>query len=91
MLLEDRRFAKAVVDTLRHQHRPNLRHTISIACVFAVNQIGKTLEMRWGDNRVASELPRIAADRLGGSLDELILPRGGLAPLFEEAKLFPKI
>jgi putative nucleotidyltransferase with HDIG domain len=91
MLVEKWRFSPELVDTIRHQYSPELKDTPMIACVFAANQISKKLEFGFGGNPYVEELTPTIEKRLGGTLDELIVSLGDLAPLFEEAKLFSKI
>ena len=91
MLVEKWRFSPELVDTIRHQHNPERKDTPMIACVFAANQISKKLEFGFGGNPYVEELTPTIEKRLGGTLDELIVSLGDLAPLFEEAKLFSKI
>ena len=90
MLIEKWRFAPLLVETIRHQHGPDVPDTDMIACVFAANQISKKLEFGFGGNPLAEELPPALAQRLGGSLDEVIISLGDLVPVFEEAKAFAK-
>lgn len=91
MLVEKWRFSPELVDTIRHQYSPERKDTPMIACVFAANQISKKLEFGFGGNPYVEELTPTIEKRLGGTLDELIVSLGDLAPLFEEAKLFSKI
>jgi putative nucleotidyltransferase with HDIG domain len=91
MLVEKWRFSPELVDTIRHQYNPERKDTPMIACVFAANQISKKLEFGFGGNPYVEELTPTIEKRLGGTLDELIVSLGDLAPLFEEAKLFSKI
>jgi len=88
MLLEKWRFAPNLVETIRHQYGTDLKDTDMIACVFAANQISKKLEFGFGGNPWVDELPPTIAKRLGGTLDEVIVSLGDLAPTFEEAKIF---
>ena len=90
MLVEKWRFAPLLVQTIRHQHGPDVPDTDMIACVFAANQISKKLEFGFAGNPLVEELPDALAKRLGGTLDEVIASLGDLAPVFEEAKAFAK-
>jgi putative nucleotidyltransferase with HDIG domain len=91
MLVEKWRFPSDLIETIRHQHSPELMDTPMLACVFAANQISKKLEFGFGGNRYVEELPPSIAKRLGGTLDEVIASLGDLTPVFEDAKLFSKI
>ncbi len=90
MLVEKWRFAPVLVQTIRHQHGPELPDTAMVACVFAANQISKKLEFGFAGNPLVEELPAALAQRLGGTLDELIASLGDLTPVFEEAQVFAK-
>ncbi len=88
MLLEKWRFAAPLIETIRHQHGDQLRDTPMIACVFAANQISKKLGYGAAGNPCIEELPPFVAQRLGGTLDEVIASLGDLGPMYEEAKIF---
>ncbi|MHB8951048.1 MAG: HDOD domain-containing protein [Rhodoferax sp.] len=91
MLVEKWRFPAELVETIRCQYGPEVKDTPMIACVFAANQISKRLEFGFAGNLFVEELPPAIAQRLGGTLDELIVSLGDLAPLLEEAKIFSKV
>jgi putative nucleotidyltransferase with HDIG domain len=91
MLVEKWRFPADLVETIRYQYGPELKDTPMIACVFAANQISKKLEFGFAGNPYIEQLPPAIAQRLGGTLDELIVSLGDLAPLLEEAKIFSKV
>lgn len=91
MLVEKWRFPAELVETIRCQYGPEVKDTPMIACVFAANQISKKLEFGFAGNRCVEQLPPAVAQRLGGTLDELIVSLGDLAPLLEEAKIFSKV
>jgi putative nucleotidyltransferase with HDIG domain len=91
MLVEKWRFPADLVETIRYQYGPEIKDTPMIACVFAANQISKKLEFGFAGNRCIEQLPPAIAQRLGGTLDELIVSLGDLAPLLEEAKIFSKV
>ena len=88
MLVEKWRFAAELAETIRHQHGEDLIDTPMIACVFAANQISKKLKFGSGGNPCIDELPPAIAQRLGGTLDEVIASLGDLDAMFEEAKIF---
>lgn len=88
MLVEKWRFAAPLVETIRHQFVDDLRDTGLIACVFAANQISKKLKFGAAGNPLFDELPAPIAQRLGGTLDEVIASLGDLDRMFEEAKVF---
>ncbi len=90
MLVEKWRFAPPLVETIRHQYGADIKDTPMIACVFAANQISKKLRFGFGGNPVVEELPPALAQRLGGSLDEVIASLGDVAKLFEDARAFAK-
>ena len=91
MLVEKWRFPADLVETIRYQYGPEIKDTPMIACVFAANQISKKLEFGFAGNPYIEQLPPAIAQRLGGTLDELIVSLGDLAPLLEEAKIFSKV
>ena len=91
MLVEKWRFPADLVETIRQQYSPEVKDTPMIACVFAANQISKKLAFGYGGNPYVEELTPTIANRLGGSLDEIIVSLGDLEPMFEEAKVFSKI
>lgn len=91
MLVEKWRFPADLVQTIRYQYGPETRDTPMIACVFAANQISKKLAFGFAGNPFIEELPSAIAQRLGGTLDEVIASLGDLAPLLEEARVFAKI
>jgi len=91
MLVEKWRFPADLMETIRYQYGPEIKDTPMIACVFAANQISKKLEFGFAGNRCIEQLPPAIAQRLGGTLDELIVSLGDLAPLLEEAKIFSKV
>ena len=82
------RFAAPLVETIRHQFVDNLLDTEMIACVFTANQISKKLQFGSGGNPCVDELPPTIAQRMGGSLDEVIASMGDLDRMYEEAKVF---
>ncbi len=91
MLVEKWRFPADLVETIRFQYGPEIKDTPMIACVFGANQISKKLKFGFGGNPCIEEFPPMIAQRLGGSLDEVIASLGDLEPLFEEARIFSKI
>ena len=91
MLVEKWRFPADLVETVRYQYSPGLNDTPMMACVFAANQISKKLNFGFGGNPWIEEFTPTITKRLGGTLDEVILSLGDLAPIFEEAKIFSKI
>ncbi len=91
MLVEKWRFPPSLVETIANQHGPAVKDTDMIACVFAANQISKKLQFGFGGNPCVEELTAAMQKRLGGTLDEVTVSLGDLAPLFEEAKIFAKL
>lgn len=91
MLIEKWRFATNLVETIGNQHGASVKNTDMIACVFAANQISKKLAFGFGGNHCVEELPQYLAERLGGTLDEVIVSLGDLDSLFEEAKVFSRL
>lgn len=91
MLIEKWRFATNLVETIGNQHGASVKNTDMIACVFAANQISKKLAFGFGGNHCVEELPQHLAERLGGTLDEVIVSLGDLDSLFEEAKVFSRL
>lgn len=91
MLVEKWRFAPHLIEAIRHQNLVNLKDTDMVACVFGANQISKKLNFGFAGNFRIEEFPHTVAQRLGGSMDEVIASMGDLQPLFEEAKIFAKL
>lgn len=91
MLVEKWRFAPKLVETIRHQHGPELVDSDMIACVFGANQISKHLKYGFAGNHFVEAFPPMVAKRLGGTMEEVIARLGDLNPLFEEAQVFSKI
>ena len=91
MLVEKWRFPSDLIETVRFQYSPGLNDTPMMACVFAANQISKKLGFGFGGNPWVEEFTPAITNRLGGTLDEVIVSQGDLAPMFEEAKIFSKI
>ena len=91
MLVEKWRFAPQLVETIRHQHGPELVDSDMIACVFGANQISKHLKYGFAGNHLVEEFPPIVAKRLNGSMEEVVARLGDLGPLFEEAQVFSRI
>ena len=91
MLVEKWRFPADLIETIRHQHTPELMDTPMIACVFAANQISKKLAFGFGGNACIHELPPSIVQRLGGTLDDVILSLGDLSRVLEDATLFSRM
>lgn len=91
MLVEKWRFAPQLVETVSNQYGPNPKDTGMIACVYAANQISKRMNFGSAGNPYIADLPDSVARRLGGSLEEVILSLGDLAPMFEETKVFSTV
>jgi putative nucleotidyltransferase with HDIG domain len=87
LLAEKWQFPKSLADSIRFHHDGESGASVVSACVFAANQISKTLTMGLDDS-AAEELPPAVAARCGGNLDELIVSLGDLSKVVEEAKLF---
>lgn len=90
MLVEKWRFAAPLVETIRHQHGDQRKDSAMIACVFAANQISKARKFGFAGNPLVEELPPDLAERLGGSLDDVIASLGDVDKLFDEAKIFAR-
>ena len=91
MLVEKWRFSPHLVETIANQFGPTLKDTDMIACVFAANQISKRCKLGFAGNVYVDELPPAMAQRLGGTLDEVLASLGDLTHLIEEAKVFSRI
>ncbi len=91
MLAEKWRFAQNLVDTIRHQHAPGECDTDMMACVFAANQISKQLGYDFGGSLVLEPLPPTVVQRLGGTLEEVVVSLGDMSALVEEAKVFSNL
>ncbi len=91
MLVEKWRFAPQLVEAIRHQHGPDVPDTDMVACLFAANQAAKRLQFGFAGNPLVEELPPALAQRLGGTLDEVIVSLGDLTLVLEEATLFAKL
>ena len=79
------------MDTIRHQHEPGKGDTDMMACFFAANQTSKQLGYDFGGNLVLEPLPPTVAQRLGGTLEEVVASLGDMDPLVEEAKMFSNL
>ncbi|GAB4213004.1 MAG: hypothetical protein Fur007_06340 [Rhodoferax sp.] len=88
MLAEKWRFAAELVQTLRHQHRPEQWDTAMTACVFAANQIAKRLGHDYGAYCQVLPLPDAVAARLGGGLEAVQASLGDTRALLAESTLF---
>ena len=87
LLVERWQFSPSLAKTIRHQFGDDLPDTGMIACVYAANQVCKRVQIGAAGNPHVSELPPAIAQRLGGTLDDVIASLGDLAPLFEESRL----
>jgi len=90
MLVEKWRFAPPLVDAIRHQYGADVKDTPMLACVFGANQISKKLEFGFGGNPWVEELTPPLAQRLGGTLDEVIATLGALSKQYHEAQVFAR-
>jgi len=90
ILAEKWQFSKSLADSIRFHHDGESGDSAMSACVFAANQMSKTLAAGV-DGSTAEELPPAVAARCGGSLDELALSLGDLSRIVEEAELFSQI
>lgn len=91
MLAEKWRFAPNLIETIAHQHEPDLLDTGMVASVFAANQISQQLGFDFGGSPVPAPLPPQIAQRLGGTLEEVMTSLGDLTPLLDEAHRFARI
>ncbi len=91
MLVEKWRFAPDLIETIAHQFDMEIKGTSVFACVFTANQISKQLGFGFGGNPCVHQLPASVAQRMGGSLDDIINVMGDLNAVHEEAKLFANI
>jgi hypothetical protein len=55
--------------------------------VFAANQISKQLELGFAGNTHVEELPDFVQQRLGGSLEDLVLALGNMRSMLEDAHI----
>ncbi len=90
MLVEKWRFSPTLVETIRHQHGPEVRDTDMVACVFGANQISKRQRYGSGGNMHIEPFPPQVARRLGGEMEEVIASLGDLDKVFEEAQVFAR-
>lgn len=91
MLAAKWRFAPSLIETIEHQHEPNLLDTSMIACVYTANQICKRLGVDYGGGLAVPALPSAIASRFGASLVEIEQRLGDLGPLLDEARRFSAI
>lgn len=87
MLVEKWQFPTQLTEAIRYQHGPELRDTSLCACVFAANQISKQLELGFAGNTHVEELPDFVQQRLGGSLEDLVLALGNMRSMLEDAHI----
>lgn len=91
MLAQKWRFADELVQTIAHQHTPELYDTDMMACVFTANQVSKKLGYDFGGSLQVQELVPSVALRLNGKLDDMLQYLGNVDSLLEEARLFSKL
>ena len=91
MLVEKWRFPVNLIATIRYQHDPDLFDTDMMACVYAGNQISKHLGCDFGGSHAQETLFPSVAQRLGGSLNEIVESLGNLTSVLEEATYFSKL
>lgn len=87
MLVEKWQFPHQLIEAVRYQHGPELRDTSLSTCVFAANQISKKLQLGFAGNTYVEEFPDFVQQRLGGSLEDLLLAMGNMKSLFEDAHM----
>ncbi len=90
MLVEKWRFSPALVETIRHQHGPDVQDTDMVACVFGANQISKLRQYGAGGNLFVEPFPPQVARRLGGELEDIVGALGNLDEVVEEARVFAR-
>ncbi len=91
MLVEKWRFAPALIDTIEHQFETEGKKSDLLACVFTANQISKKLHFGDGGNACVHTLPPDIAEKIGGSLEDVMASLGDLGAVFDNAKLFARI
>ncbi len=88
MLAQKWRFSPTMVEAIRNQFDLEPKDTALVACVFGANQISKKLGLGCGGNPFVSDLPAAIAQRLGGTLEQVIASLGDTSTLHREALLF---
>ena len=92
MLVEKWRFPADLVETIRYQYGPEIKDTPhDRLCLCRQPDQQEAANSALPATPASNELPPAIAQRLGGTLDELIVSLGDLAPLLEEAKIFSKV
>ena len=87
MLVEKWQFPNQLIEAIRYQYGPELRDTSLGACVFAANQISKKLELGFAGNTHVEEFPVLVQQRLGGSLEDVLLELGNMKSMFEDTHM----
>lgn len=89
-LLELWRFPHSLVDAMRNQpHVMETSSDLSVA-VYAANFIAEAAGAGFGGAPAAAPFAAIAAERLGGTLDDIRGNLGDLTPVLEEARRFSR-
>ena len=88
ILVERWRFPTSLVETIRFQHQPGLCDSNMMTCVYAGHQISKHFGFAFGGGHTESELSISMAQRLGGTLNDVVASMGDLSPIVEEAAYF---
>ncbi len=91
MLAEKWHFAPDLIETIRYQNKDNLKDTAMSACVFAANQISKSMKFGFAGNHCIEDFPLSVQKRLGGTMPQVIVSLGDLTALFDEAQVFARI
>lgn len=91
MLVEKWRFAPSLIETIRSQFDSEPPDTSMVACVFAANQISKSLKLGFGGNVVVEPFPPSVAQRLGGNLRDTIASLGDVYALYDTSMIFTTI
>ncbi|MDR7305061.1 HDOD domain-containing protein [Rhodoferax saidenbachensis] len=87
MLVEKWQFPSQLIEAIRYQYGPELPDTSLSACVFAANQISKKLELGFAGNTHVEEFPVFVRQRLGGTLEDLLLTLGDMKSMFEDVHI----
>lgn len=90
-LLDKWRFPQPLVQALRVQHALDTDCSDMALAVYAANQISNRLGMDFGGADSSAGWSAVLAQRMGGTLDQLMLDMGDLQPVLQEAVRFSRM
>lgn len=91
VLGEKWQFPDALVQAIREHHQPQLPSNVLRDCVFAANQICKTLFIGDAGNTLIEPFSERMQDRFAGNLDIVLAKLGDVEAIVNEAKVFASL